>query len=492
MNMYFFDDINGSTLVNEMVYQIKHYNDMLAKYKMLPKESNENKEYNGIFDRDTNRIMRFAQSNPKITQDDAKVLDIPRKKETYRISFDILIHILIERTLNDCLYNYDETILEYQPSPVCVSSIMLKKLLGDKYRIMLEVLCKFGIITKYGSLDGNKYRLKKLNFQYKNISEQSVYYPLIVRYESYVQQSREQEMNMRLIEAEERLGSLYKPYMNALCKLKCNTKKMKQYIELHKNELNSFQYGYYTLLLSRYEQGGYTIQRVDDNNRIYTILTQTPSHAHSLLPFTNIKYEVDLSNCHPMLFNYIIMQYYHMLPKTVEKINNPFFSAVGTWKKSATKKYPRDVEEYMELTFKGQFWDVLLGKYIGLSRKQIKPKMFANVFYAKNLRICPNQTYGKDFQKRFPSIMKIIRRIRRYNKTILAQFLMQIESGIIQDAMKTLNNEGYIVLNIHDAIVVLDVVENKKLTEQHVKDVLLKSVQKYGLSANAKIEHIKR
>jgi hypothetical protein len=279
--------------------------------------------------------------------------------------------------------------------------------------------------------------------------------------------------------------------MDALCKLKCNTKKMKQYIELHKNELSSIQYGYYTLLLSRYEQGGYTIQRVDDNNRIYTILTQTPSHAHSLLPFTNIKYEVDLSNCHPMLFNYIIMQYYHMLPKNAEKIDNPFFTAVGTWKRSAKKKYPKDVEEYMELTSKGQFWDVLLGKYIGLSRKEIKPKMFAEVFYAKNLRIRSNQTYGKDFQERFPSIMKIIREIRRYEKTILSQFLMQIESRIIQTAMKTLNNEGYIVLNIHDAIVVLDVVENKKLTEAHVKDVLLKSVRKYGLRANAKIEHIK-
>ena len=185
------------------------------------------------------------------------------------------------------------------------------------------------------------------------------------------------------------------------------------------------------------------------------------------------------------------MQYYHMLPKNAEKVNNPFFSEVGTWKKSSTRKYPKDVEEYMELTSKGQFWDVLLTKYTGFSRKEIKPKMFGDVFYAKNLCISPHQTYGKDFQKRFPSIMKIIRRIRRYNKTILAQFLMQIESGIIQDAMKTLNNEGYIVLNIHDAIVVLDVVENKKLTEAHVKDVLLKSVRKYGLRANAKIEHLK-
>ena len=118
--------------------------------------------------------------------------------------------------------------------------------------------------------------------------------------------------------------------------------------------------------------------------------------------------------------------------------------------------------------------------------------MFADVFYAKNLRICPNQTYGKDFQRRFPTIMKIIRKIRHYNKTILANFLMQLESRIIQNAMGKLYNEGFVVLNIHDAIVVLDVPENKKLTEQHVKDVLLKSVQKYGLSANAKIEHIKR
>ena len=82
--MYFFDDIDGSILVDKMVYQIKHYNDMLVKYKMLPKECNANKEYNGIFDIETNRIMLFAKLHPEITQEDARVIAIPRKKENYR------------------------------------------------------------------------------------------------------------------------------------------------------------------------------------------------------------------------------------------------------------------------------------------------------------------------------------------------------------------------------------------------------------------------
>lgn len=490
-NLYYFEDVDGSVLINELIYQIHIHNAMLVEYRRIVSD-NAPKDFNGIYNSHYNKVMRYAQYHPDIKEANAQEWKIPKKMENYRIAFDFLIHVLIERTKDKCILVYDEDVTRYETKYIWLSSTMLHSLLGDKYVVMLYTLLHLGIIKRQGTLDKKEYSLTNTNWESKSLPDNSVYSSLLQRYESYIQKVQEEEKTKKLLEAKERLGDVYEPYMEALTKLKCRSIPMRDYIKSHKDEFTPIQYDYYMWLYNRYEKGEYVIQKVDDNHRIYTILTQTPSHFHSLLPFTNVKYEVDLSNCHPMLFNLNIMQYYHTLPSKVGKIDSHFFYTVGTWKKSKTKKYPKDVEEYMHLTSTGKFWDELLNKYTGCSRKEIKPKMFADVFYAKNLRICPNQTYGKDFQRRFPTIMKIIRKIRHYNKTILANFLMQLESRIIQNAMGKLYDEGFVVLNIHDAIVVLDVPENKKLTEQHVKDVLLKSVQKYGLSANAKIEHIKR
>lgn len=489
--MYYLKDIDADVLLNERIYRINHDNEMLREYQRNSQD-NSPKEFNGIYDSHYNQVIRFAQAHPKIVKEEALEKPLPRKKEQYRIAYDFLVHILIERTIEACRWKSDETISEYKVTSFWLSSSVLFHVFNNKYKSMLDDLHALGIINIIGTVDGNIYELTTTDWECKTLPDNNKYSSFFERYESALQQHQEETKTKRLKEAEERLGNVYEPYMDALGKLKCDADSMKKYIESHKKEFNAIQYDYYMWIQKKYEMGNYVIQRVDENHRIYTVLTQTPSHFHSLLPFTNVKYEVDLSNCHPMLFNLIIKHYYHTpLPSIVGDIDGIFFNTVGTWKKSATKHYPKDVEEYMSLTSKGKFWDDLLCKYTGCSRKEIKPKMFADVFYAKNLRICPNQTYGKDFQMRFPTIMKIIRMVRRYNETILANFLMKVESRIIQNAMNKLYAEGFVVLNIHDAIVVLDVPENKTLTEKHVQDVLLKSVSKYGLSANAKIERIK-
>ena len=72
--------------------------------------------------------------------------------------------------------------------------------------------------------------------------------------------------------------------------------------------------------------------------------------------------------------------------------------------------------------------------------------------------------------------------------TWLPNMLMRIESEIIQKTLKKLYEEGYEVLNIHDAIFVLDVYANSDLTPKHIEELLISTLKEYGLEGSIKVE----
>jgi hypothetical protein len=74
-------------------------------------------------------------------------------------------------------------------------------------------------------------------------------------------------------------------------------------------------------------------------------------------------------------------------------------------------------------------------------------------------------------------------------RTWLANTLMALESRIIREVLQRLWDEGYKVLNIHDSIFVLDVLENQDLTAEHVKETLLNVLSRYCLKGNVKVEY---
>lgn len=258
----------------------------------------------------------------------------------------------------------------------------------------------------------------------------------------------------------------------------------------------------------------------DDNHRIYSILSNTP---REMKQYLNKKYEIDISNCHPLLFctilNELLGYYsdssesnkYNLYGTRICKgfssiMDVPFsLSAIFGDNVNSIKQFKKEVQDYYMLTSSGKFWENTLKQYNlpDSDRKNIKRVYFASVFYGKFTAIkrkhfisederCLYQC-ATDFKSKFPNIWKVLMYIRKSQKeykdrTILANYLMQVESAIIMPTLLTLYDEGYKVLNIHDSIFVLDVPQNDNLTPTHIQDVLTKQLENFGLKGSFKIE----
>ena len=105
------------------------------------------------------------------------------------------------------------------------------------------------------------------------------------------------------------------------------------------------------------------------------------------------------------------------------------------------------------------------------------------------------------FRRKFPCIWRFIAYLRKHCNIVdangeeqkanswLSLTLMTLESRIIREVLQRLWDEGYKVLNIHDSIFVLDVLENQDLTAEHVKETLLNVLSRYCLKGNVKVEY---
>lgn len=101
--------------------------------------------------------------------------------------------------------------------------------------------------------------------------------------------------------------------------------------------------------------------------------------------------------------------------------------------------------------------------------------------------------YQKVFKRIFPSVFKIILDQRRnFKKGLddhLANKLMSFESEIIQEVLTKLFDKGYNVLNIHDAIIVLDTLNNFNLTPEYIQELLNFEFKKRHMMGSTKIDY---
>jgi hypothetical protein len=65
---------------------------------------------------------------------------------------------------------------------------------------------------------------------------------------------------------------------------------------------------------------------------------------------------------------------------------------------------------------------------------------------------------------------------------------MSLESQLFREALKRLFEKGYKVVSIHDAIVVLNVIENDNLTPEIVKEVLCDVYAEIGLVPDCSVD----
>lgn len=300
------------------------------------------------------------------------------------------------------------------------------------------------------------------------------------------------------------------------------------------------------------------IYSIDANNRIYHILT---SLKRELKQFINIRYSIDCSNSHPLLFNYFIFlskqispsisysisselnkhkdliilskDYSHPYSNAYFVSNNSDLGAIvdniyyNTRKlrnilidsginKVIIDKFEDDELLYVWKTTCGIFWDDTLKAHEeqGLSRSEIKQKMFAEVFYSKTTRD-EWKKFGQEFKAQYPNVYDLILRwkaplsspdtkavLLRRNKavkmgnrawmedetTALPNIMMDLESVIFRDILQALFRKRICAVHIHDAIVVPEVTSTVNLDPETICCIMREAYKRFGLCPTLKVE----
>lgn len=405
---------------------------------------------------------------------------IPRKKEIIE-KYQFLIHLLITK----CYYKgYVDLPADY-----------FKYLFGDYYSKMLLVLELNGSITRsdyYGK--GKSFR--RITLHNKNIHCRQKYDASFEKY--YMRYNKRKDIMIK--DNTSKLQKIFgKKFINHYIK---NINQLKITDSVGAGYyINSSDWDYYKkemnlYLLDKYHNGNYSIS-IDQNNRIYSILTNTN---RNLRFYTNIKYIIDISNCHPLLFNKYIIDKYNIDINTLSLLNNIDLNNIIIYNKNNTisiqyvsnvftkllsdnniqienlNGISNDELLYIALTFQGKFWEfVMLNEnFIGVEREETKEKMFQEVFYGKSLG-GNRMVYQNEFKVYFPNVFKLIiefRKQHRKGEKHLANHLMRFESEIIHNTLKRLFTLNYCVINIHDAIVVLDVEQNNDIEINEIIGVI--------------------
>lgn len=456
----------------------------------------------GLYSKSAPMIMPKIQlpNAPKSECDEPKAekKTVVKREKLLAKKYEFLIHTIIKRVLNN------DNGIAY------LHSSILQNVFGKDYKKMLDNLYKMGILHSdgYYSLEEKTYGYYfapnvKFTYTLRPSSYLSDYDDKLTKCLLPYQTQEEQDNKQRLDN-----DFLYSRYNDSLKFLKL------QYIDEAVSFVTSHIFpsdksnDYYVRVIDRYLDGDFRITTVDDNKRIYSIATSTP---RLLKPFLNIRYSLDIHNSHPLLFNSILMDYYKIPTSLMNKVypiyEQLYMSNVESHdvrrflckvliknniSKIGINDIPTDVLYYMYLTSMGLFWNVAIPNNIieekGLLRSDIKVLMFREVFYSKKLTV-RGKEYAKIFAKEFPNVYKVVRESKKDNRTKLANDMMKLESELFGKILSELYSKKFKVISIHDAIVVLDVKQNEKCTEEIVKEVMTDVYRRYGLYPNISVDY---
>ena len=410
---------------------------------------------------------------------------------------------------------------------------ILEKVLGEYYSVMLFTLAQ----CQYIGIGTYKVGEKSRTIWLRNLSI-----------------GKETTTNKKIISYNKKMKELVKdlykplskdlftPYSKALKTLTLNQKEAKKatnekFSSFLNKEGNLTEKEYkeqekeYTWRISRIDTFEYIAPKQDENGRIYHYLTNFPK---DLLPYTSIKYELDASNCHPMLLCLFLIYIYNI---SSIKINNKYYnlnsstiyihylmnflhkaftvSELGELEKNMGNSVPEDVEKYIHRTFSGTFWDDYVYRFPNVKRGEVKQIMFAEVFYSYDnviyvrdenvkdrFKVKYAKKYARAFKEDYPNVWKLIGRFKMIGKKRLGEnpddeknsffpcLMMRLEATIFREILRRCYDRGYSnIVNIHDAICVI---KNDTLnySSGDIKNIMLEVFQEYGLYPNIKLEKI--
>lgn len=455
-----------------------------------------------------NPINQFHPNTPQYIHDYYKenytgTEITPRTKELVE-KYHYLIHMLIYRS-----FRHEEWV-PYQAS-------VLKELFGNNYTDLINTLIHLGYIIR-----GKDYKKGEYPYSFAILNTEDI--RSTKRYDSSFEKYQKKKIKvlqkLKLIEPQQTSAKnkAEKPKSNFIKTYQRNFNKIKIVDELgarnfieNNSSLTNYAKEYYYYSLSNILENNNRIipPNPDNDNRIYHSLTNLPKH---LKNYINIKFQVDISNSHPLLFsNLLIEQYkipypiinslFQLFISTNNKlisfyndsgfVHNEHYISILKYKKKS--KIRKDILRYLYTTINGFFWDDFMdvegfGNY---PRGHIKVELFREVFYSYGKRDY-NKMYSALFKKEYPTVYKIVKsyRVKREDKkNHISHRFMKLESEIFQKILKELFKKNIYAINIHDAIVVLDIPENNETNPEDIYSDIIDVYGQYNLIPAYKTEY---
>lgn len=210
------------------------------------------------------------------------------------------------------------------------------------------------------------------------------------------------------------------------------------------NQLKKFQTWQRFFMMNKSVK--YTID--SQTGRLYTYFTYLPKIVRDTFLLDNEPIEeLDISNCHPLLFCVLIDRY----------IKNIIINA----------SQQKEVDEYRYLTENGIFYNTIMAEYQAYKlRKNLKniipddcfkQEFFAAVFFSnhvdKNGKPVKNNPLCNFFKEKFPFLTDIINSYKAKNYKNMAKELQKLEAEIIiKGICKKLINSDIKVISCHDGL----------------------------------------
>ena len=482
---------------------------VIAKYRQLCEE--------GEKEIDANSISVYGNVEPKYTQvrkprkplnDDTRILN----KAIY------LVHTIAYRQATNREENVEGASIQYA---------ILQRTIGEDVYELLRSLQQLGYIE----IDG-KYIVGTSSKHYKvldNITTTHCSNHTIKRYINKTKELLKDAVLKRMTTPEFRAeyGDFFaETYIKNLNKFKIKDENgFNKYIN-EQIAIQPTKESYYNFIKESFKND-FKIFSIDYNNRIYHILT---SLERELKQFINIRFSLDCKNSHPLLFNYFIfnakgisIELSYLISSILFNIDYSFIYSISNnhydieklcnilinsnIEKSIIAKFTPDELLYIYKTTKGLFWDDILTEHQGegYDRAEIKQKMFAEVFYSKTPKIAWKE-FAKEFKAQYPNVYGLIERWKEplkhddlkncllarnkavlldgkaYTKdqeTALPNIMMDLESEIFRELLKSLYRKRIPAVHIHDAVVIPDT--RAQVDVEKVESVMRDMYKKFGL-----------
>ena len=207
------------------------------------------------------------------------------------------------------------------------------------------------------------------------------------------------------------------------------------YIDETIADKQTHSYQYHRSCIDDFKESDIRIYKIDEQGRIYHHLTSLP---RSLREFFNIKYELDISNSHPLLLNHYLVKYYSIPSNIIREAKAQYHydvEVVSNILKHNEIDVPLDVLEYIIKTQRGTFYDDFVSEFGDMERSEVKKRVFAQVFYS-HITDSYVSKFCKSFIRKYPNVWKVIRAMKVSTDDKLPHTMMKAESLLFRLILK--------------------------------------------------------